>query len=71
MTRAMTVYQLVVVMVMALDVGFSRLHRPRFLERELMLVGILIRSLGTAYIGVAGLLQYSDLAGAVHDRQFV
>ena len=41
MTRAMTGYQFVLAMVLALYVGFSRLHHLRFLEREPMLVGIL------------------------------
>ena len=40
-TRAMTLYQFVLAMVLALYVGFSRLHHLRFLEREPMLVGIL------------------------------
>jgi hypothetical protein len=66
-TRAMTLYQFVLAMVLALDVGFSQLHHPRFLEREPMLVGILIWSLGTAYVGVAALLQHGNLAAAEHD----
>jgi hypothetical protein len=41
MTRAMTGYQFVLAMVLALYVGFSRLYHLRFLEREPMLVGIL------------------------------
>jgi hypothetical protein len=40
-TRAMPWYQFVLAMVLALYVGFSRLHHLRFLEREPMLVGIL------------------------------
>ena len=40
-TRAMTWYQFVLAMVLALYVGFSRLNHLRFLEREPMLVGIL------------------------------
>jgi hypothetical protein len=40
-TRAMSLYQFVLAMVLALYVGFSRLHHLRFLEREPMLVGIL------------------------------
>jgi len=40
-TRAMTLYQFVLAMVLALYVGFSRLHHLRFLQREPMLVGIL------------------------------
>ena len=40
-TRAMNLYQFVLAMVLALYVGFSRLHHLRFLEREPMLVGIL------------------------------
>src|SRR3989440_2127546 len=40
-TRAMSMYQFVLAMVLALYVGFSRLHHLRFLEREPMLVGIL------------------------------
>src|SRR5437762_10641750 len=40
-TRVMSIYQFVLAMVLALYVSFSRLHHPRFLEREPMLVGIL------------------------------
>jgi len=40
-TRVMSLYQFVLAMVLALDVGFSRLHHLRFLQREPMLVGIL------------------------------
>ena len=40
-TRAMNLYQFVLARVLALDVGFARLHPLRFLEREPMLVGIL------------------------------
>lgn len=40
-TRAMTLYQFVLAMVLALYVGFSRLNHLRFLAREPMLVGIL------------------------------
>ena len=40
-TRVMSLYQFVLAMVLALYVGFSRLHHLRFLEREPMLVGIL------------------------------
>jgi Transposase DDE domain group 1 len=40
-TRAMPVYQFVLAMVLAVYVGFSRLHHLRFLEREPMLTGIL------------------------------
>ena len=40
-TRAMTWYQFVLAMVLALYVGFSRLSHLRFVEREPMLVGIL------------------------------
>src|SRR5205814_6746518 len=40
-TRAMSMYQFVLAMVLALYVGFSRLNHLRFLEREPMLVGIL------------------------------
>ena len=39
-TRVMS-NQFVLAMVLALDVGFSRLHHLRFLQREPMLVGIL------------------------------
>ena len=39
-TRAMPVYQFVLAMVLAIYVGFSRLHPLRFLEREPMLTGI-------------------------------
>ena len=38
-TRVMSLYQFVLAMVLALYVGFSRLHHLRFLEREPMLVG--------------------------------
>ena len=40
-TRALTLYQFVLAMVLALYVGFSRLHHLRFLQRDPMLVGIL------------------------------
>jgi hypothetical protein len=40
-TRVMSRYPFVLAMVLALYVGFSRLHHLRFLEREPMLVGIL------------------------------
>ena len=40
-TRVMTMYQFVLAMVLAVYVGFSRLHHVRFLEREPMRVGIL------------------------------
>jgi Transposase DDE domain group 1 len=40
-TRAMPMYQFVLAMVLAIYVGFSRLHHLRFLEREPMLTGIL------------------------------
>src|ERR1700674_4459670 len=40
-TRAMPMYQFVLAMVLAVYVGFSRLHHLRFLEREPMLTGIL------------------------------
>ena len=40
-TRAMTLYQFVLAMVLALYVGFSRLHHLRFLQREPMRAGIL------------------------------
>ena len=40
-TRAMPMYQFVLAMVLAVCVGFSRLHHLRFLEREPMLTGIL------------------------------
>jgi len=39
-TRALSRYQFVLAMVLALYVGFSRLHHLRFLQREPMLVGI-------------------------------
>src|SRR5262249_14523831 len=38
---AMPMYQFVLAMVLAVYVGFSRLHHLRFLEREPMLTGIL------------------------------
>jgi hypothetical protein len=41
LTRAMPVYQFVLAMVLALYVGFARLHHLRFLEREPMLTGLL------------------------------
>ena len=37
----MSMYQFVLAMVLALYVGFSRLHHLRFLKREPMLTGIL------------------------------
>src|SRR5467141_4966572 len=40
-TRAMPMYQFVLAMVLALYVGFSRLHHLQFLAREPMLLGIL------------------------------
>jgi hypothetical protein len=40
-TRSMPMYQFVLGMVLAVYVGFSRLHHLRFLEREPMLTGIL------------------------------
>ena len=40
-TRAMSMYQFVLGMVLAVYVGFSRLHHVRFLMREPMLTGIL------------------------------
>ena len=40
-TRAMSTYQFVLAMVLAIYVGFSRLHHLGFLEREPMLSGIL------------------------------
>ena len=40
-TRAMPMYQFVLAMILAVYVGFSRLHHLRFLEREPMLMGIL------------------------------
>ena len=39
-TRAMPMYQFVLAIVLAIYVGFSRLHHLRFLEREPMLTGI-------------------------------
>jgi hypothetical protein len=40
-TRTMSMYQFVLAMVLAVYVGFSRLHHLRFLKREPMLTGIL------------------------------
>src|ERR1700731_3640099 len=40
-TRAMSMYQFVLAMVLAVYGGFSRLHHLRFLKREPMLTGIL------------------------------
>jgi hypothetical protein len=40
-TRVMPLYQFLLAMVLALYVGFSRLHHLRFLAREPMLIGIL------------------------------
>jgi len=40
-TRAMSMYQFVLAMVLAVYVGFSRLHHLRFVTREPMLTGIL------------------------------
>jgi len=66
-TRAMPMYQFVLAMVLAIYVGFSRLHHLRFLEREPMLTGILKvlrlppqctfwRFLASLHLGVAGQL---------------
>jgi hypothetical protein len=41
LTRAMSMYQFVLAMVLAVYVGFSRLHHLRFVTRERMLTGIL------------------------------
>src|SRR5262245_57332305 len=41
LTRAMSMYQFVLAMVLAVYVGFSRLHHLRFVTREPMLTGIL------------------------------
>ena len=41
LTRAMSLYQFVLAIVLSLYVGFSRLYHLRFLQREPMLVGIL------------------------------
>ncbi len=38
-TRAMPIYQFVLAMVLAIYIGFSRLHHFRFLAREPMLTG--------------------------------
>jgi stalled ribosome alternative rescue factor ArfA len=40
-TRAMSMYQFVLAMVLAAYVGFSRLHQLRFVAREPMLTGVL------------------------------
>src|SRR6516164_11337108 len=67
-TRAMTWYQFVLAMVLALYVGFSRLNHLRFVEREPMLVGILKvlrlppqctfwRFLASLHLSVAGQIQ--------------
>ncbi len=40
-TRAMPMYQFILAMVLAVYVGFSRLHHVQFLAREPMLTGIL------------------------------
>ena len=40
-TRVMPMYQFVLALVLAIYVGFSRLHHLRFLEREPMLTGVL------------------------------
>lgn len=66
-TRAMSMSQFVLAMVLAVYVGFSRLHHLRFLEREPMLTGILKRLrlpaqstfwrfLASLHLGVAGQL---------------
>jgi len=63
-TKAMTMYQFVLAMVLACYVGFSRLYHLRFLEREPMLIGILAvlrlppqstfwRFLASLHLGVA------------------
>src|SRR5258708_8592057 len=65
-TRAMTMYQFVLAMALAVYVGFSRLHHLRFLAREPMLTGILkglllpppwtfCRSLSFLHLGGSGL----------------
>ena len=41
LTRAMSMYQFVLTMLLSFYIGFPRLHHLRFLEREPMLVGIL------------------------------
>jgi hypothetical protein len=67
-TRAMPMYQFVVAMVLAIYVGFARLHHLRFLAREPMLTGILKilrlppqctfwRFLASLHLGVARQLQ--------------
>ena len=63
-TKAMTMYQFVLGMLLACYVGFSRLYQLRFLEREPMLIGILAvlrlppqstfwRFLASLHLGVA------------------
>jgi hypothetical protein len=63
-TKAMTMYQFVLGMILACYVGFSRLYQLRFLEREPMLTGILAvlrlppqstfwRFLASLHLGVA------------------
>src|ERR1700674_4870650 len=66
-TRAMPMYQFILAMVLAIYVGFSRLHHVQFLAREPMLTGILKvlrlppqctfwRFLASLHLGVAGQL---------------
>ena len=62
-TRVMTMYQFVLAMVLALYVGFSRLHHLRFLQREPMLIGILkVLALAAAVylLAVSGLAASGD-----------
>jgi hypothetical protein len=76
-TRAMPMYQFVLAMVLAVYVGFSRLHHLRFLEREPMLTGILKvlrlppqctfwRFLASLHLGVA--LQLLEVQRRMRER---
>jgi hypothetical protein len=76
-TRAMPMYQFVLAMVLAVYVGFSRLHHLRFLEREPMLTGILKvlrlppqctfwRFLASLHLGIA--LQLLDVQRRMRER---
>ena len=76
-TRAMPMYQFVLAMVLAVYVGFSRLHHLRFLEREPMLTGILKvlrlppqctfwRFLASLHVGIA--LQLLEVQRRMRER---
>src|SRR6516164_2957025 len=78
LTRAMSMYQFVLAMVLAAYVGFSRLHHLRFVVREPMLTGIVKvlrlppqctfwRFLASLHLGVAKqLLRVQRQMSSVH-----